>query len=192
MADPTHPSHEEHVLRQRQRALSIATAVLRGTLGPTYGSRLIVRHCRGMLGLSDDAESRLLVAFIGLDKQTAHLPLGAERELRAPEEVRRADAEIARHDALAGADLRAACRQLIDELTPLVPDRVNELDVVETLEEIVDEGYIPEGATGTVVQVHLEPKLAYLVEFCSEDGSTLALQTLLPHQVRVVSKASPR
>jgi hypothetical protein len=48
---------------------------------------------------------------------------------------------------------------------------------------------LPQGAKGTVVHVHLAPELAYLVEFCNEDGSPLALVTLLPPQVIRVSKA---
>ncbi|MGE5672914.1 MAG: DUF4926 domain-containing protein [Mycobacterium leprae] len=151
-----------------------------------------MRHCKGTLGLSDDAEFKLLVAFIGLESQTDHLPLGAERQFWAPEALKRADAEMARYDTSVGADLRAACQHLMDELAPSVPDWVDELDVVATLDEIVDDCYLPEGSEGTVVHVHLEPELAYMVEFCDEAGRTLALPTLLPHQVRLIWKAPLR
>jgi hypothetical protein len=45
------------------------------------------------------------------------------------------------------------------------------------------------GDLGAVVEVYTEPSLAYEVEFVNPDGSTRALLTLAPPQVRRLSPA---
>ncbi len=45
------------------------------------------------------------------------------------------------------------------------------------------------GDLGAVVEVYTAPKLAYEVEFVNPDGSTRALLTLAPFQVRRLSPA---
>jgi len=45
------------------------------------------------------------------------------------------------------------------------------------------------GDLGAVVEVYTAPKLAYEVEFVNPDGSTRALLTLAPSQVRRLSPA---
>ena len=45
------------------------------------------------------------------------------------------------------------------------------------------------GDLGAVVEVYTAPKLAYEVEFVNPDGSTRALLTLAPAQVRRLSPA---
>jgi len=45
------------------------------------------------------------------------------------------------------------------------------------------------GDIGTVVEVYTEPHLAFDVEFVNPDGSTRALLTLSPEQVRSLSSA---
>jgi len=45
------------------------------------------------------------------------------------------------------------------------------------------------GDLGAVVEVYTEPSLAYEVEFVNPDGSTRALLTLAPSQVRRLSPA---
>lgn len=40
------------------------------------------------------------------------------------------------------------------------------------------------GDLGTIVEIYTEPHLAYEVEFVNPDGSTRALLTLLPNQIR--------
>ena len=45
------------------------------------------------------------------------------------------------------------------------------------------------GDVGAVVEVYTAPKLAYEVEFVNPDGSTRALLTLAPSQVRRLSPA---
>lgn len=58
----------------------------------------------------------------------------------------------------------------------------SELDVVVLAEDLPDEG-LTKGMIGTIVHVFEEPALAYLVEFCDEEGRTIALPTLLPVQL---------
>jgi hypothetical protein len=45
------------------------------------------------------------------------------------------------------------------------------------------------GDLGAIVEVYTAPSLAYEVEFVNPDGSTRALLTLAPHQVRRLSPA---
>ncbi len=44
------------------------------------------------------------------------------------------------------------------------------------------------GDIGTVVEVYAEPSRAYEVEFVNPDGTTRALLTLAPNQVRTLSE----
>jgi hypothetical protein len=57
-----------------------------------------------------------------------------------------------------------------------------ELDVVVLAEDLPEEG-LTKGTIGTIVVVFENPTLAYLVEFCDEEGRTIALPALLPDQV---------
>ncbi len=44
------------------------------------------------------------------------------------------------------------------------------------------------GDLGTIVEIYSEPTLAYEVEFVNPDGTTRALLTLTPNQVRRLSE----
>lgn len=44
------------------------------------------------------------------------------------------------------------------------------------------------GDLGTVVEIYSIPRLAYEVEFVNPDGSTRALLTLMPEQIRRLSE----
>lgn len=57
-----------------------------------------------------------------------------------------------------------------------------EFDVVILAEDLPEEG-LTKGMIGTIVVVFENPTLAYLVEFCDEEGRTIALPDLLPEQV---------
>lgn len=57
-----------------------------------------------------------------------------------------------------------------------------EFDVVILAEDLPEEG-LAKGMIGTIVVVFENPTLAYLVEFCDEEGRTIALPDLLPEQV---------
>ena len=54
--------------------------------------------------------------------------------------------------------------------------------VVATVDLPVE--HVLAGDLGTVVEVYTDPTLAYEVEFVNPDGSTRALLTLIPNQVR--------
>ena len=58
-----------------------------------------------------------------------------------------------------------------------------ELDVVVLDEDLPDEGLV-KGAVGTIVMVFDTPTLGYLVEFCDEEGKTIAMPALLPAQLK--------
>lgn len=64
---------------------------------------------------------------------------------------------------------------------------------VELLETVIATGSFPGhsvlvGDLGTVVEIYTAPRLAYEVEFVNPDGSTRALLTLAPEQVRRLSE----
>ncbi|WMY76419.1 DUF4926 domain-containing protein [Buttiauxella selenatireducens] len=58
----------------------------------------------------------------------------------------------------------------------------SEYDVVVLAEDLPDEG-LTKGMSGTIVIVFTNPELAYLVEFCDEEGRTIAMPALLPDQL---------
>jgi hypothetical protein len=64
----------------------------------------------------------------------------------------------------------------------------------ELLETIIVTVNLPEhqvlaGDLGTIVEVYSKPEIAYDVEFVNPDGTTRALLTLAPHQLRRLSAA---
>ena len=66
-------------------------------------------------------------------------------------------------------------------------------NTVELLETLVATANFPShgvlaGDLGTVVEIYTTPRLAYEVEFVNPDGSTRALLTLAPEQVRCLSE----
>lgn len=60
------------------------------------------------------------------------------------------------------------------------------LETVISTQNFVDE-HVLAGDLGTVVEIYDNPKRAYEVEFVNPDGTTRALLTLLPDQVRRLS-----
>ncbi|HGG8990403.1 TPA: DUF4926 domain-containing protein, partial [Enterobacter asburiae] len=58
-----------------------------------------------------------------------------------------------------------------------------ELDVVVLGEDLPDEGLV-KGTVGTIVMIFDTPTLGYLVEFCDEEGRTIAMPALLPAQIK--------
>jgi hypothetical protein len=68
------------------------------------------------------------------------------------------------------------------------------MDAPQLLETIIVTVNIPDkqvlaGDVGTIVEIYLEPQLAYDVECVNADGSTRALITLAPEQVRRLAPA---
>ncbi|EMD8240173.1 DUF4926 domain-containing protein [Salmonella enterica] len=61
--------------------------------------------------------------------------------------------------------------------------KIAELDVVVLDEDLPDEG-LAKGTVGTIVMVFDTPTLGYLVEFCDEEGRTIAMPALLPAQLK--------
>ena len=66
--------------------------------------------------------------------------------------------------------------------------------VLDLLETVIATVNVPDhrvlaGDLGAVVEIYTSPRLAYEVEFVNPDGSTRALLTLAPEQVRRLSPA---
>ncbi|MBV7404233.1 DUF4926 domain-containing protein [Enterobacter sp. ENT03] len=60
--------------------------------------------------------------------------------------------------------------------------RRKELEVVVLAEDLPDEG-LTKGMVGTIVHIHEQPYLAYMVEFVDDQGRTTAMPDLLPEQI---------
>ncbi len=60
------------------------------------------------------------------------------------------------------------------------------LELLETVIATVDlrDEQVLKGDVGTIVEIYSSPRQAFEVEFVNPDGSTRALLTLLPDQVR--------
>lgn len=58
----------------------------------------------------------------------------------------------------------------------------DDLDTVKLLEDIPEHG-LHIGQVGTVLEVFSRPSPAYLVEFCNNDGETIATIPLLKDQI---------
>jgi hypothetical protein len=64
------------------------------------------------------------------------------------------------------------------------------LTLLDTVIVAVDlpEHQVLAGDLGTIVEIYTKPTLAYEVEFVNPNGTTRALLTLLPDQVRVLAE----
>ena len=65
------------------------------------------------------------------------------------------------------------------------------LNLLETVIATVNlpDHHVLAGDIGSVVEVYTSPNLAYEIEFVNPDGTTRALLTLAPDQVRLLSPA---
>jgi hypothetical protein len=63
---------------------------------------------------------------------------------------------------------------------------MNTLDLLDTIITTTDfpQNQVLAGDLGTIVEIFTHPHMAYEVEFVNPDGSTRALLTLKPNQVR--------
>jgi len=59
---------------------------------------------------------------------------------------------------------------------------LNDLDVVSLKSDLPNIG-LEKGARGTIVHIHHVPNVAYEVEFCNDDGETIAMIPLLENQI---------
>lgn len=59
----------------------------------------------------------------------------------------------------------------------------NELDVIKLAVDIPEEG-LKKGMVGAIVMIFTQPYEAYMVEFCDNEGRTIAMPTLKPDQLQ--------
>ena len=58
----------------------------------------------------------------------------------------------------------------------------NELDAIRLSVDLPEEG-LRKGMVGAIVMIFTQPYEAYMVEFCDNEGRTIAMPTLKPDQV---------
>ena len=66
----------------------------------------------------------------------------------------------------------------------------NQLSLLETVIATIEipNHQVLRGDLGTIVEIYDNPNLAYEVEFVNPDGTTRALLTLLPNQIRKLAE----
>lgn len=66
--------------------------------------------------------------------------------------------------------------------------RLSLFDVVALMQDVPDEG-LRAGMIGVVIDVYIEPVVAYEIEFCDALGRTIGQLALLPEQLRFATDA---
>lgn len=94
----------------RGQIVAICEAVLAEEIGVIAGSRRLNRLGLDLYGARDPD----FITFAGVDSETDHLPVDAERANWSAEALERKDAEIAQAQKLYQEDVFLACRKLIE------------------------------------------------------------------------------
>lgn len=101
---------EPEVQRQRDAMVAVAEAMLSGEGGVLEGfPRMLACGWRAVL----DEHDPDLLAFIGIQPQEDHLPIGSVRQYRNGEALARADAEIVEAEAVHRTAALEACESLV-------------------------------------------------------------------------------
>ena len=103
-------SERPEIRSQRELAIGIAEAVLRGDLGVIEGSRRMLpfRWTTGVDEMDDD-----FLTLVGVDSETDHLPIGQVRREWDKTALARKDQEIAATEAFYREHVFATCRSII-------------------------------------------------------------------------------
>jgi hypothetical protein len=104
--------HQEHVLRQRARVVTICEDMLTGATSIIFGSRQLT-WLRFEVGLRDVERDSDFETFVAIDSETDDLPVGQERANWAEYALARKDEEIRRAELLYKEVAFSACRSLV-------------------------------------------------------------------------------
>src|SRR5262245_28920089 len=99
-------SHADWLRRQRADALVIARGIRSGSVGVVEGSR---RLAALQSAVEPGAHEELLSAFIAIDSQTDHLPIGDQLTLWAPDALVAKRAELTEAERVHRRDALKAC-----------------------------------------------------------------------------------
>jgi hypothetical protein len=103
-------SHEEYVTMQRRRVVELAHQILSGEIDVLDGSCQMVGLCGEIEIDLNDEDWR---AFILVDSETDHLPIGAEAQNWSDEALARKEPDLRRASAWATDVVREPCANLI-------------------------------------------------------------------------------
>ena len=94
----------------QQQVVTVASAILSGQLGVIEGSRLLCSLRSRVSSLDHDPD---FIAFVGLDSETDHLPIGAVRRHWAPAALANKDIQIQAAEQHWHDTAIAACHRLL-------------------------------------------------------------------------------
>jgi putative heme-binding domain-containing protein len=107
---PERMSHEEYVAMQRRNVIELAKNILSGSIDVLDGSSQMLRLC-GEIDLDFDDED--VRAFILVESETDHLPIGAEALNWSDEALARKEPDLRRARAWATDIVREHCANLV-------------------------------------------------------------------------------
>jgi len=103
-------SHEEYVAMQRRRVAELAQQILSGELDVLDGSSQIA-GLRGEIEI--DLHDDDIMAFVFVDSETDHLPIGPEAQNWSDEALARKESDLRRAREWAINTVRAECVNLV-------------------------------------------------------------------------------
>ena len=99
----------------RQKIVQIAQGILNGSIGIIAGARQLRVFAGGHAGIDEfDPDFR---TFVGIDSETADLPVGESRRHWAADALAKKDVEIARCEALHRDAARQSAERLVARFT---------------------------------------------------------------------------
>ena len=104
-------SHEEYVLQQRRKVAKLASDVLKGDLSILKAAIEIVKI---RFELDVDENDKDLIAFVAIESEIDHLPIGPERKYWNEDALKEKDKEINESEKWANEFGLEACQRLID------------------------------------------------------------------------------
>ena len=103
-------SHEEYVAMQRRRVAELARDILAGEIDVLDGSSQIA-GLRGQIEI--DLHDDDIMAFVLVESETDHLPIGAEAQNWSDEALARKEPDLRRAREWAMNNVRAECANLV-------------------------------------------------------------------------------
>ena len=103
-------SHEEYVAMQRRRVAELASRILAGEMDVLDGSSQIT-SLRGEIEIDLDDDD--MMAFVVVESETDHLPIGAEAQNWSDEALVRKEPDLRRARAWATEIVRQHCANLV-------------------------------------------------------------------------------
>lgn len=103
-------NHEEYVQLQRRRVADLARRILDGQIDVLEGAREIVRL---RFEIDVDPDDNDVAAFVAVESETDHLPVGAEKASWSPDALKRKEPELECSREWAYRVVQEECKNLV-------------------------------------------------------------------------------